>query len=114
MVIPLTFNELFMVVLFDNVVYLLTFNDDKHVIGCDICLTTTYDDDVDVIPLGVPNNPKSPYEGVKNPTVFIVKLLFESIDNAPPIFNDNILNDVVPDGGVLITVILHQIYLLLN
>ena len=50
--------------------------------------------DVDVIPLGVPNNPKSPYEGVKNPTVFIVKLLFESMDNAPPIFNDNVLNDV--------------------
>ena len=46
-------------------------------------LTTTYDDDVDVIPFGVGFNPKSPYVGVKNPTVFIVKLFDESNAKAP-------------------------------
>jgi len=49
---------------------------------------------------GVGNNARSPYEGVRNPCEFIIKLLLESIDNAPAIFNDNVLNDVVPDGAV--------------
>ena len=66
-----------------HVKFPLTFNDDKHVIGCDICLTTTYDEEVDVIPFGVGCNPKSPYEGVKNPTVFIVRLFDESNAKAP-------------------------------
>ena len=78
MVIPLTFNELFMVVLFDNVVYPLTSNEDYHVLGCDSFLTTTYDDNVGVMQLGNPYNPKSPYAGVKNPNVLIVKLFDEN------------------------------------
>ena len=80
----------FIFVIVDEVILLhiklpLTFNDDKHVIGCDICLTTTYDEEVEVMPFGVGNNPKSPYEGVKNPTVFIVKLFGES--NAKALYN---------------------------
>ena len=44
MVIPLTFDEVFMIVLFDNVAsaYPLTFDEDRHVLGCDICLTTLH------------------------------------------------------------------------
>ena len=41
----------------------------------------------------MPCNSKSPYEGVKNPCVLIVKLLYASNANAPLYCNDNWLND---------------------
>ena len=43
--IPLMFKLLMYVVLFDSVVYPLTFNDDRYVIGCVDCLTTTNGDE---------------------------------------------------------------------
>ncbi len=55
-----------------NVVSPLTFKLLIHVIACDNCLTTTYDnaDDV-VIFAGVGSIPKSPHNGVENSLVLI-------------------------------------------
>ena len=100
-VTPETFNDDKHVVEFDNVVIPDTFNDELHVIGCDNLPTTTYEVDVDVIPFGVGINPKSPYSGVKNSTVFTAKLLFESNVNEPPYFNDNLLKYSPPVGVLL-------------
>ncbi len=69
--------------------YPLTFNDDVHGIGCVNCLTTTYELEFDVALYGVPCNPKSPYVGVKNPAVLMVKLLLSSIDKELPYFKIN-------------------------
>ena len=43
----------------------LTFNEDKHVTGWDIWVTTTYVDELDVILYGVDANDKSPKYGHK-------------------------------------------------
>ena len=101
-----------MVVLFDNVVYPLTFYKDEHVIGCNSLLTAAYDEEVDVMQLGVPNNPKSPYEGVKHSTVFIIKLFDASNAKAPLDCNNIWLKDCPFDGAFWLMDILLRIYLL--
>ncbi len=63
------------VTLLFNVVYPLTFKLLIHVIGCDNCLTSTYDNADDVVIFsGVGSIPKSPHEGVENSLVLINKL----------------------------------------